>query len=82
MHDLMRIYICPVHGEVDADFFEIIDTERDKIEMAAFCSVEGCSNNVEPKQGEGGCACYRQMSPEEMHWRYMTDQAFEELYGY
>jgi len=43
MHDLKRIYICPIHGEVDADFFEIIDCERDDVETAAFCSVDGCS---------------------------------------
>jgi len=82
MHDLKRIYICPIHGEVDADFFEIIDCERDDVETAAFCSVDGCSHTVTPKVGEGGIACYRQMTPGEIEWEYMTDEAFEDLYGY
>jgi len=81
MHDLKLIYICKEHGEVDGLFHEEYIEPDDCIGFY-MCSHPGCTNEVHPKLGEGGCLCYRQMSPGELEWEYMSDKAFEDLYGY
>lgn len=78
MHNLVQIFICPVHGEVDAERLDIIDTERDDCWVELVCSVIGCTMNVKPKLGEGQSLCYREKTIDE---KAIEDLLVFDLYG-
>ena len=65
MHDLKAIYLCNKCGEVDGEAVEMIDAERDEVEVHVVCTK--CRNSVRPKLIDG-VQCYRQMSEAEVMW--------------
>lgn len=64
MDNLIKIYICPMHGEVDGAYHEEINTSTDEIIPLMLCDFTGCTNSVTPKT-VNGVECYREMSPDE-----------------
>lgn len=88
MIDLMRVFICPVHGEVLEDAIDVFhehDFERDEVYDYALCTrisdFKQCRSRVEPKMVDGA-PCYEKVDHERWLWwsGYYDDKEFDGEY--